>query len=68
VTRLFVKLAIAVAMVVMLLAAAIVHFEPAVVVVDCWPNKAMLAIAVASGSVGCCLGVVTGLFAGGGDL
>jgi hypothetical protein len=49
------------------LAAAIVRFEPAVVVASCWPNKAMLAIAVASASVGCCLGVVTGLF-GGGDL
>jgi hypothetical protein len=64
VTRLFVKLAIAVAIVVIFLAAAIVHFEPAVVVASCWPNKAMLAIAVASASVGCCLGVVTfGLFA-----
>jgi len=68
VTRLFVKLVIAVAIVVMLLAVAIVHFEPAVVVSDCWPNKAMLAIAVASASVGCCLGVVTfGLFASGGE-
>ena len=65
--RLFITLAIAIVIVVMLLAAAIVHFKPAVVVVDCWPNKAMLAIAVASASVGCCLGVVTGLFAGGGD-
>jgi predicted transcriptional regulator len=50
------------------LAAAIVHFKPAVVVVDCWPNQAMLAIAVASASLGCCLGVVIlGLFGGGGD-
>jgi ABC-type dipeptide/oligopeptide/nickel transport system permease subunit len=36
-------------------------------VASCWPNNAMLAIAIASASVGCCLGVVTGLFAGGGD-
>jgi hypothetical protein len=61
--RLFITLAI----VVMLLAAAIVHVEPAVAMAGCWPNNAMLAIAVASASVGCCLGVVTGLFAGGGD-
>jgi hypothetical protein len=68
VTRLFIKLATAIAIVVMLLAAAIVHVEPAVVVADCWSNKATLAIAVASASLGCCLGVVTlGLFAGGGD-
>ena len=65
-TRLFIKLAMATAIVVIFLAAAIVHFKPAVVLADCWPNKAMLAIAVASASVGCCLGVVTGLFAGGG--
>ena len=45
----------------------IVRFEPAVVVANCWPNNATLAVAVASASVGCCLGVVTGLFAGGGD-
>jgi hypothetical protein len=46
------------------LTAAIVRFEPAVVVASCWPNNAMLAIAIASASVGCCLGVVTfGLFA-----
>jgi hypothetical protein len=64
--RLFITLAIVV-VIVMFLAAAIVRFEPAVVVASCWPNKAMLAIAVASASVGCCLGVVTGLFAGGGD-
>ena len=57
--RLFVTLAIAIVIVVMLLAAAIVHVEPTVVVASCWPNNA---------SVGCCLGVVTfGLFAGGGD-
>jgi hypothetical protein len=71
VTRLFITLAIAIVIVVMLLAAAIVHVEPAVVVADCWPNKAMLAIAMASASVGCCLGVVTfglfDLFASGGD-
>jgi hypothetical protein len=67
VTRLFIKLAMAIVVIVMFLAAAIVHVKPAVVVADCWPNKAMLAIAVASVSVGCCLGVVTGLFAGGGD-
>jgi hypothetical protein len=66
--RLFVTLAIAIVIVVMLLAAAIVHVEPTVVVASCWPNNAMLAIAVASASVGCCLGVVTfGLFADGGD-
>jgi hypothetical protein len=65
--RLFIALAIVV-IVVMLLAAAIVHVAPAVVVVSCWPNNAMLAIAIASASVGCCLGVVTfGLFADGGD-
>jgi hypothetical protein len=71
VTRIFIKLAIAIVVIVMLLAAAIVHFKPAVVVADCWPNTAMLAIAVASASVGCCLGVVTfglfSLFASGGD-
>ena len=61
--RLFVTLAIAIVIVVMLLAAAIVHVEPAVVVASCWPNNATLAVAVASASVGCCLGVVTGLFA-----
>jgi hypothetical protein len=66
VTRLFIKLAIAIAIAVIFLVAAIVRFKPAVAVADCWPNKAMLAIAVASASVGCCLGVVTGLFAGGG--
>ena len=66
--RLFVTLAIAIVIVVMLLAAAIVHVEPTVVVASCWPNNAMFAIALASASVGCCLGVVTfGLFAGGGD-
>ena len=60
------RLAIAIVVIVMFLAAVIVNGEPAVVVASCWPNKAMLAIAIASGSVGCCLGVVTGLFAGGG--
>ena len=55
--RLFITLAIAIVVIVMFLAAAIVRFEPAVVVASCWPNNA---------SVGCCLGVVTGLFAGGG--
>jgi hypothetical protein len=61
--RLFITLAIVV-IVVMLLAAAIVHVEPAVAMAGCWPNNATLAIAVASASVGCCLGVVTfGLFA-----
>ena len=66
--RLFITLAIAIVVIVMFLAAAIVRFEPAVVVASCWPNNAMLAIAIASASVGCCLGVVTfGLFAGGGD-
>jgi hypothetical protein len=66
--RLFITLAIAIVVIVMFLAAAIVRFEPAVVVANCWPNKAMLAIAVASASVGCCLGVVTfGLFASGGE-
>jgi hypothetical protein len=79
VTRLFINLAIAIAIVVIFLAAAIVRVKPAVaaaivrvkpavVLADCWPNKAMLAIAVASASVGCCLGVVTlGLFTSGGD-
>jgi hypothetical protein len=66
-TRLFIRLAIAIVVIVMFLAGAIVHVAPAVVVVSCWPNNAMLAIAIASASVGCCLGVVTGLFAGGGD-
>jgi hypothetical protein len=56
--RLFITLAIAIVVIMMFLAAAIVHFEPAVVVASCWPNKAMLAIAIASASVGCCLGVV----------
>jgi membrane protein YqaA with SNARE-associated domain len=65
--RLFITLALAIVVIVMFLAAAIVHVEPAVVVASCWPSNAMLAIAVASASVGCCLGVVTGLFAGGGD-
>ena len=66
--RLFIPLAIAIVVIVIFLAAAIVRFEPAVVVASCWPNNAMLAIAIASASVGCCLGVVTfGLFAGGGD-
>jgi hypothetical protein len=67
VRRLFITLAVAIVVIVMFLAAAIVHVEPAVVVASCWPNNAMLAIAMASASVGCCLGVVTGLFAGGGD-
>jgi len=70
-TRLFIRLAIAIVVIVMFLAAAIVRFEPAVVVASCWPNNAMLAIAVVCASVGCCLGVVTfglfSLFAGGGD-
>jgi hypothetical protein len=62
--RLFITLALAIVVIVMFLAAAIVHVEPAVVVASCWPNNAMLAIAIASASVGCCLGVVTfGLFA-----
>jgi hypothetical protein len=69
--RLFITLALAIVIVVMFLAAAIVRFEPAVVVASCWPNNAMFAIALASASVGCCLGVVTfglfSLFAGGGD-
>jgi membrane protein YqaA with SNARE-associated domain len=64
--RLFITLAIAIVVIVMFLAAAIVRFEPAVVVTSCWPNNAMLAIAIAFASAGCCLGVVTGLFAGGG--
>ena len=53
VTRLFIKLAIAIVVMVMFWAAAIVHVEPAVVVAG----------------LGCCLGVVTsGLFGGdGGD-
>jgi membrane protein YqaA with SNARE-associated domain len=66
--RLFITLAIAIVVIVMFLAAAIVHVEPAVAMVGCWPNEAMLAIALASASVGCCLGVVTGLFAGGGGV
>ena len=66
--RLFITLAIAIVVIVMLLAAAIVHIEPAVVVASCWPNRAVLAIEMASASVGCCLGVVTfGLFASGAD-
>jgi hypothetical protein len=56
--RLFITLAIAIVVIVMFLAAAIVRFEPAVAMAGCWPNNAMLAIAVASASVGCCLGVV----------
>ena len=65
--RLFITLAIAIGVIAML-AAAIVRFEPAGVVASCWPNNAMLAIAIASASVGCCLGVVTfGLFASGGE-
>jgi hypothetical protein len=66
--RLFITLTIAIVVIVMFLAAAIVRFEPAVVVASCWPNKAMLAIAIGSASVGCCLGVVTfGLLTSGGD-
>ena len=61
--RLFITLAIAIVVIVMFLAAAIIYVKPAVVVASCWPNNAMLAIAIASASVGCCLGVVTfGLF------
>ena len=55
--RLFITLAIAIVVIVMFLAAVIVRFEPAVAMAGCWPNNAMLAIAVASASVGCCLGV-----------
>ena len=50
----------------MLFKSGVYPLRPTVVVASCWPNNATLAIAIASASVGCCLGVVTGLFAGGG--